>query len=803
MEETPFDAAELALETEVVNHTSLVYYERARKAADKGQETMTDPVHRLMAASIEPVAQAFQDWKKQVEAGPGRRATAYQYVGNMNPKVFALLALRQTLNTISKPTRLQSLAKRIGTQIERELKLAAFEQQKPALYRTIDRRVDASDLRFQAEYRVKVLLHAANKHQIAFDNWGDDVLVHIGALAVDLITQHTGFLERFERRLPGRPSAGWYVGPTEELVQHLEKAHLSASVMHPTSQPMICRPLPHQGGSTGGHILPTLREPLIKSRTRGAPDLVTPETAPKVYQAVNGLQNVAWEVNEEVLKDLLRTWELIGCIPKASYREDRVPDPEPSKQDMKVWRLWKAHSRKVFYENRANRGKRLAVVMTMSLAQKFVGKPIWFPYKMDFRGRMYTRAAFLAPQGADLARGLLRFSEAKEIGERGIYWLKVHVANTFGYDKASFDDRVSWVDQHRKDIEATAADPLGYHWWHEADSPVQFLAACKEIAGAWSTGPTFKTQLPITFDGTCNGLQHLAAMMRDPGVGALVNLAPSDKPQSIYELVAASVNAKLKTQSENVAWAKYGMDRAGAKRPTMIVPYNGGVSAFVKYLREWVDDRATNKGIPWPFPEERDLHKALFRLARCVSEAIDEAIPLPRAMMKWSKGAVKVACGPKGKAVRWTTPTGFVVTQEYPSIANRLVKTRLGDKVIQLQLRTDGVGIDTRRQTRAFAPNFIHSYDAAHQQLTICWLLCAGITSFFFNHDAYGVHACHAEELHLATRETFIEIYAQDVRMRIKEELQSQAPEGQQIPEPPPMGDLNIEGVRNSRYFFG
>lgn len=37
-------------------------------------------------------------------------------------------------------------------------------------------------------------------------------------------------------------------------------------------------------------------------------------------------------------------------------------------------------------------------------------------------------------------------------------------------------------------------------------------------------------------DGSCNGLQHYAALGRDEAGGAAVNLLPSDAPQDVYKV---------------------------------------------------------------------------------------------------------------------------------------------------------------------------------------------------------------------------------------------------------------------------
>lgn len=62
--------------------------------------------------------------------------------------------------------------------------------------------------------------------------------------------------------------------------------------------------------------------------------------------------------------------------------------------------------------------------------------------------------------GDDLSRGLLKFAESKPLGERGLRWLKIHLANLYGYDKASFDERVQWVMDRLDDIRDSADHPL-------------------------------------------------------------------------------------------------------------------------------------------------------------------------------------------------------------------------------------------------------------------------------------------------------------------------------------------------------
>lgn len=54
----------------------------------------------------------------------------------------------------------------------------------------------------------------------------------------------------------------------------------------------------------------------------------------------------------------------------------------------------------------------------------------------------------------------MKFAEGKPLGERGLRWLKIHLANLYGYDKASFDDRAVFADEHLAEICDSANNPL-------------------------------------------------------------------------------------------------------------------------------------------------------------------------------------------------------------------------------------------------------------------------------------------------------------------------------------------------------
>lgn len=200
------------------------------------------------------------------------------------------------------------------------------------------------------------------------------------------------------------------------------------------------------------------------------------------------------------------------------------------------------------------RSLRCSVVLKLDQAEKFKDfDEIYFPYNMDFRGRAYPVPPHLSNVGSDLCRGMLTFAEGKPLGERGLYWLKVHLANFAGKDKMTFDDRANFVDEHMDQVRESANDPFGgERWWMKLEDPFQGLATCFEIVNAMDSDDpaSYMCSLPVHMDGSCNGLQHYAALGRDSIGGKAVNLCATEEPQDVYVGVMHEVIRRVTAEAD-------------------------------------------------------------------------------------------------------------------------------------------------------------------------------------------------------------------------------------------------------------
>ena len=282
-----------------------------------------------------------------------------------------------------------------------------------------------------------------------------------------------------------------------------------------------------------------------------------------IMEGLNALGRVPWKINKKILEAAERCWDegvVLGDIP--SQKDFEVP-PVPIRPDERVdvesykkYREDALKHRRMIQKNMDLNSLRCSAMLKLNQARQFEPfEKIYFPYNVDFRGRAYPVPPHLSNVGSDLSRGLLYFSESKPLGPRGLYWLKVHLANLAGADKMSFDQRAAFTDENLENVRACVEDPFGDNrWWMTLDDPFQGMATCNEIIAAIDSGDpeSYKCALPVHMDGSCNGLQHYAALGRDRVGGKAVNLCNFDEPQDVYIGVMHEVIRRVAEEADRM-----------------------------------------------------------------------------------------------------------------------------------------------------------------------------------------------------------------------------------------------------------
>ncbi|XP_066889377.1 DNA-directed RNA polymerase, mitochondrial isoform X9 [Kogia breviceps] len=345
--------------------------------------------------------------------------------------------------------------------------------------------------------------------------------------------------------------------PHPAFTQLLETAAERTLTFESTDVPMLCPPLPWTSPHSGAFLLSPTK--MMRSVEGSQQHQLLLERCPPAelhgaLDALTQLGNCAWRVNGRVLDLVLELFNDKGCprlgVPAPPSEAPRPPEgrqapkgcllPEVSPAEKAEMRRELARRLKVAREMQSLRADAL---YRLSLAQHLRHCVFWLPHNMDFRGRTYPCSPHFNHLGSDLARALLEFAQGRPLGPHGLNWLKIHLVNLTGLKKReSLEARRDYADELMEDILDSADRPMtGRKWWMEADEPWQALACCMEVARAVrAPDPTaYVSHFPVHQDGSCNGLQHYAALGRDGAGAASVNLLPSDLPQDVYSEVAA------------------------------------------------------------------------------------------------------------------------------------------------------------------------------------------------------------------------------------------------------------------------
>ncbi|XP_027402503.1 DNA-directed RNA polymerase, mitochondrial isoform X1 [Bos indicus x Bos taurus] len=614
--------------------------------------------------------------------------------------------------------------------------------------------------------------------------------------------------------------------PHPAFTQLQETAAERTLIFESTEVPMLCPPLPWTSPHSGAFLLSPTK--MMRSLEGTQQHQLLLERCPPAelhgaLDALTQLGNCAWRVNGRVLDLVLDLFRDKGCprlgVPAPPTEAPRPPEgrqtpkgcllPEASPADKAEMRRELARRLKVAREMQSLRADAL---YRLSLAQHLRNHVFWLPHNMDFRGRTYPCSPHFNHLGSDLARALLEFAQGRPLGPHGLDWLKIHLINLTGLKKReSLQTRRDYADAVMEDILDSAERPMtGRKWWMEADEPWQTLACCMEIAQVvHSPDPTtYISHFPVHQDGSCNGLQHYAALGRDSTGATSVNLSPSDLPQDVYSEVAAQVEVFRRQdakQGVRVAQVLEGfISRKVVKQTVMTVVYGvtryGGRLQIEKRLRELED-----------FPQEF-VWEASHYLVRQVFNSLQEMFSGTRSIQRWLTESARLI-SLTGSAVEWITPLGVPIIQPYHRDSKVMIKGGLQSLTFSSSVDTNQKP-NTLKQKNGFPPNFIHSLDSTHMMLTALYCYRKGLT-FVSVHDCFWTHAADVGVMNQVCREQFVRLHSQPIlhdlsRFLIKrfcsDSRTSKSMWVSRLKDTllsvPPTGTFDLDQVKRSTFFF-
>lgn len=847
-----------------------------QRALEGGSASDTDWNRRLIQHLIQPLAQGIRAY---IEHYTGRRcqpSRAFIHLKQVLPEQAAYVAIKNILDVLgSDKFDANWLTTTIGRRIEDQVRFSKLEEAAPNyIERVKDNLKKSASQQYLHQHRVMV--HAEKRltenglELPRWQDWSEADCKHIGAALINIFERTVTFDGHpiIRKEIKSKQGKGTlsFIMPTDYVSDWIERYKEAVGALAPMYAPCVIPPRdwtsPFEGGFHTPEVSGTMR--LVKARSTKHLRRLTPKQMPAVYECVNNLQRVRWAVSERVLATANELVSLGLPYALPSKEKGRIP-PCPvheylhelrgeqlkaamSQAEWDEFTEWKATARDKYTEESERVQSWREVTRTLGQANQYVKfDALHFVYTLDFRGRVYCMGSLISPQGGDLQKALLRFADGMALGKDGFKWFAVHGANEWGWDKAPFEERVVNVqtEEFKQMCLDIAADPVTFNDWINADKPWQFLNWCFEYAdylnwvASGNSGESFVSYLPCAMDGSCSGIQHYSAMLRDEIGGAAVNLTPSEKPQDIYGAVLKVVMAKLEEiasgnylfskrlgklegqELEEMAkelateWLRIGPNRNLCKKPVMTLPYGSTQLTCRDHVSSWLKDlqKEENKKAKAEYREPLKVHLfgdkessmpliyAESFMTSLIWESIGKVVVAARKGMAYIK-AVTTKVARLNKPLEWTTPTGFIVRQAvFQTTAQRVETQLLGRVTFVSQTKTKD--IDYHRMVNSCAPNFVHSMDASHLTLAVNRFFTEGLQSVAVIHDSFGTHAANTGKLRELLSGSLVDMYeSHDVIKGFLSEVEGELLEPLEDVVPPSPGKLELRQVCESAYAF-
>ncbi len=699
-----------------------------------------------------------------------------QYLADIEPLAAAAIACKITIDKVfshkEDSNQIVNVCDSIGKGVENECQMRHYERHAPGLLNTLKKNYWHKSI--GTDQKIVVIQTLMNRYEVQqWKTWGRGNRVKLGGWLLSCIIDTSKW---FEKQIIYKGSKkNSYVVPTAEFMAIKDQVMYNAELFSPLAWPMLIEPNDWTPEKSGGYLLNEIMRGHDMVR-RSESSCIQGE---KPFEFLNKIQKVAYTLNPFTVKvaEILQGKGLsVGKFqPICNHELPPKPyDIADNAESRKTWRRKVSEVRNLMAQEFK---KSCRTRMTMDTVERFKNKEkFYIPWSFDYRGRVYPIPAFLTPQDTDFGKSLIRFADESFMDDEAERWIRFQVATTFGLDKETLDDRLSWTYRSEHEIELIATDPLdNLPLWEGAEEPWQFLAACDEMYHCVIKRDRISTGLPIAIDATCSGLQILAGLAKDKSTAQLVNVLPSDKPQDAYKVIAetSKPNIPLKLRPD---W-----DRKCTKRTVMTIPYNAKPFSNRTYIRDALKDKDI----------EIDKEE-LTQTVRAVRDAMNVIVPGPMRVMKWIEEEVSKAIKRGATELRWVTPSGFIVAQQlFKKEYERITLQVLGQCNMRVSTGDTGT-VDKARHKAATAPNLIHSLDAS--------LLC--LSTLDFNnpialiHDSVLCRATDMTELSRIVREKYMHLFAEhDYLTDFANQIGAES-------EPPIIGDLKPSEVIESTYFF-
>lgn len=535
----------------------------------------------------------------------------------------------------------------------------------------------------------------------------------------------------------------------------------------PLKLPMIVKPNKYDKNNIGGYLLNDINycdNLIINKVAYGSNSIIQDNNI--IYDMINNVACVAYKINIDLLKYI-------------------IDKPEGLLIDIKIPHKFEHIEKKSKYKKQSYTSHKSKIILQetiLGIADFYKNFPeIYFPLRLDQRGRIYCISSYLNYQSNELSKALLLFANPIFINKKdlsSIKYLEAYGASCFGKDKLSFDIKIKWVKDNIDNIINYENNIL----LNKAKDKLLFLAFCIEYKRYMQfinneNQYEFSTYLPVQLDATCNGFQHMALLSNEKQLFKVLNLVKDDEdtnPKDFYNFLlhklVALFDQKIKSNENNSNYKRlrtFVWERSHIKKAIMTIPYNVSTRSMVDYVKSClylVDDKdkvssysASESGFkPWILGDDIKI------LVADIRNIILKDFNKIKRMTKYLKNVATILTALE-LPITWSLPHGLTVKQSYLKTESTFIQPFMYSK-IKINIRfTHKDKYDTKKQIRALMPNLIHSLDGT----SLCLLYQKFFNlhqqanpQFFSIHDCFGTTVDKVDSLKVLLASVYTELYS-------------------------------------------
>ena len=363
------------------------------------------------------------------------------------------------------------------------------------------------------------------------------------------------------------------------------------------------------------------------------------------------------------------------------------------------------------YINDQNTNKTMDEDQFERVVETCFGKPFYFVWRYDKRGRSYSSGYDLNVQSNEYGKALISLFNKQVV--TNLDNIKIAIAGHAGQDKLTWNERIKWFNKQLNFDLTTFDEPI---------------LGSKAIQAYLDSKKGIPTGYTMSIDATASVLQIMAALSGCKVTARTCNLINTGKREDVYQYIADKMNAILK--------AKYAVTRKLVKKPVMTTFYNS---------------RANPK-------ETFNKHQLA-----AFYESLDGTLPGALDVME----AVNAYWDNSTDVHMWTLPDGHVARVPVTEMNNIRIE------IDELNHRTFTYRYNKQQPSenyRSLVANIVHSVDGyvAREMVRRCHSMKIQLVHI---HDCFVFSPDHLQVVSQTYREIFAEIANSDLLSDILSEI--------------------------------